>query len=208
MRKLALAVTIGAACLGIAACGQSAESTTETTTAQATEAVTESESTETEEETKTETADKESETETADKESEPETEETESKDAEAEASESTGAEQAGLDNFSVDMETVAAMGKDIKAAVEAKDLDALAELASYPVYVGLEDAEDVETKEDFLALGADAVFTDELVQSVTGADETALEASKAGFTLSSGDSSANIIFGVVDGELKITGINY
>lgn len=199
MRKLALAVTIGAACLGIAACGQSAESTTETTTAQATEAVTESESTETEEETKTETADKESET---------ETEETESKDAEAEASESTGAEQAGLDNFSVDMETVAAMGKDIKAAVEAKDLDALAELASYPVYVGLEDAEDVETKEDFLALGADAVFTDELVQSVTGADETALEASKAGFTLSSGDSSANIIFGVVDGELKITGINY
>ncbi len=208
MRKLALAVTIGAACLGIAACGQSAESTTETTTAQATEAVTESESTETEEETKTETADKESETETADKESETETEETESKDAEAEASESTGAEQAGLDNFSVDMETVAAMGKDIKAAVEAKDLDALAELASYPVYVGLEDAEDVETKEDFLALGADAVFTDELVQSVTGADETALEASKAGFTLSSGDSSANIIFGVVDGELKITGINY
>lgn len=199
MRKLALAVTIGAACLGIAACGQSAESTTETTTAQATEAVTESESTEMEEETKTETADKESET---------ETEETESKDAEAEASESTGAEQAGLDNFSVDMETVAAMGKDIKAAVEAKDLDALAELASYPVYVGLEDAEDVETKEDFLALGADAVFTDELVQSVTGADETALEASKAGFTLSSGDSSANIIFGVVDGELKITGINY
>ena len=199
MRKLALAVTIGAACLGIAACGQSAESTTETTTAQATEAVTESESTETEEETKTETADKESET---------ETEETESKDAEAEASESTGAEQAGLDNFSVDMETVAAMGKDIKAAVEAKDLDALAELASYPVYVGLEDAEDVETKEDFLALGADAVFTDELVQSITGADETALEASKAGFTLSSGDSSANIIFGVVDGELKITGINY
>ena len=199
MRKLALAVTIGAACLGIAACGQSAESTTETTTAQATEAVTESESTETEKETKTETADKESET---------ETEETESKDAEAEASESTGAEQAGLDNFSVDMETVAAMGKDIKAAVEAKDLDALAELASYPVYVGLEDAEDVETKEDFLALGADAVFTDELVQSVTGADETALEASKAGFTLSSGDSSANIIFGVVDGELKITGINY
>ena len=190
MRKLALAVTIGAACLGIAACGQSAESTTETTTAQATEAVTESE------------------TETADKESETETEETESKDAEAEASESTGAEQAGLDNFSVDMETVAAMGKDIKAAVEAKDLDALAELASYPVYVGLEDAEDVETKEDFLALGADAVFTDELVQSVTGADETALEASKAGFTLSSGDSSANIIFGVVDGELKITGINY
>lgn len=199
MRKLALAVTIGAACLGIAACGQSAESTTETTTAQATEAVTESESTETEAETETKDAEKESET---------EAEKTESENAEAKDSESTEAEQAGLDNFSVDMETVEAMGKDIKAAVEAKDLDALAELASYPVYVGLEDAKDVETKEDFLALGADAVFTDELVQSVTGADETALEASKAGFTLSSGDSSANIIFGVVDGELKITGINY
>lgn len=199
MRKLALAVTIGAACLGIAACSQSAESTTETTTAQATEAVTESENTETEAETGTETAEKESET---------EAEETESGNAEAEASESTGAEQAGLDNFSVDMETVAAMGKDIKAAVEAKDLDALAELTSYPVYVGLEGVKGVETKEDFLALGADAIFTDELVQSITGADETALEASKAGFTLSSGDSSANVIFGIVDGELKVTGINY
>ncbi len=199
MRKLALAVTIGAACLGIAACSQSAESTTETTTAQVTEAVTESENTETEAETETETAEKESET---------EAEETESENAEAEASKSTGAEQAGLDNFSVDMETVAAMGKDIKAAVEAKDLDALAELTSYPVYVGLEGVKGVETKEDFLALGADAIFTDELVQSVTGADETALEASKAGFTLSSGDSSANVIFGIVDGELKVTGINY
>lgn len=203
MRKLALAVTIGVACLGIAACSQSAETTTDTSASQATEGA------ETTEATKEETESESTETESSEEESATETKESENADAEAsEASESTGAEQAGLDNFSVDMETVAAMGKDIKAAVEAKDLDALAELTSYPVYVGLEGVKGVETKEDFLALGADAVFTDELVQSVTGADETALEASKAGFTLSSGDSSANVIFGVVDGELKVTGINY
>lgn len=205
MRKLALAVTIGAACLGIAACSQSAETTTDTSASQATEGA------ETTEATKEETESESTETESSEEESATETETKESENADAEvseASESTGAEQAGLDNFSVDMETVAEMGKDIKAAVEAKDLDALAELTSYPVYVGLEGVKGVETKEDFLALGADAVFTDELVQSVTGADETALEASKAGFTLSSGDSSANVIFGVVDGELKVTGINY
>ena len=52
----------------------------------------------------------------------------------------------------------------------AKDLDALAELTAFPVYVGLPDVGAVETKEDFLALGADAVFTDELVASVADAD--------------------------------------
>lgn len=177
MRKLILAVTIGAACAGIAACSQSAETTTKTETV--TEAVTE---TEAEAET-TEAASESGESDT----SEPETE---------------------VDNFTVDMEAVAEMAKEIKAAVEAKDLEALSELTGYPVYVGLEGGKTVETKEDLIALGADAVFTEALVQSVSGCDETGLEASKAGFVLSSEESTANIIFGVVDGELKITGINY
>lgn len=193
MRKLILAVTIGAACAGIAACSQKAETTTNAETV--TEAVTETET-----ETTTETA--------AETEEQPETE-TETTEAESESEESDASEsETELDNFTVDTEAVAEMAKEIQAAVEAKDLEALSELSGYPVYVGLEDGKTVETKEDFLALGADAVFTEELVQSVSGCDVTGLEASKAGFVLSSEESTANIIFGVADGELKITGINY
>lgn len=193
MRKLILAVTIGAACAGIAACSQKAETTTNAETV--TEAVTETET-----ETTTETAEETEEQ----PETEPETTETASESGESDASEL----ETEVDNFTVDMEAVAEMAKEIKTAVEAKDLEALSELTGYPVYVGLEDGKIVETKEDLIALGADAVFTEELVQSVSGCDETGLEASKAGFVLSSEESTANIIFGVVDGELKITGINY
>ncbi len=205
MRKLALAVTIGAACLGIAACSQSAETTTDTSASQATEAA------ETTAATKEETESESTEAESSEGESKTEDSKAESKEETSEGAETESGAKAAepeMDNFTVDMETVAEMGKDIKAAVEAKDLEALAELTSYPVYVGLEGVKGVETKEDFLALGADAVFTEELTKSVGGADETALEPSEAGFVLSSEDSSANIIFGVVEGELKVTGINY
>ena len=45
----------------------------------------------------------------------------------------------------------------IKEAVAAKDLEALADLTSFPVYVGLPDTDGaVNTREDFLALGAAA----------------------------------------------------
>lgn len=113
------------------------------------------------------------------------------------------------DNFAVDSEAAAAFGSQIKEAVAAKDLEALAELTAFPVYVGIPDTDGmVETKEDFLALGADQVITQELMDSVAAADETALEPSMAGFVLSNESGRPNIIFGVVEGSLAVTGINY
>ena len=63
------------------------------------------------------------------------------------------------------------------------------------------------TEEEFLAIGAENLFTDELVSSVEAADIDHFEPSMAGFSISDG-SSANINFGVSDGVLAVTGINY
>ena len=41
-----------------------------------------------------------------------------------------------------------------------KDLEALADLAAYPLYVGFADGgQSVESRDEFIALGADWIFT-------------------------------------------------
>lgn len=112
------------------------------------------------------------------------------------------------DNFSVDPADAEAFALQIKAAVEKKDLEALADLAAYPLYVGSGDGgKSVESREEFIALGQDAVFTEERMASVAGADETKLSPSRAGFVLSDGKGGPNIIFGLRNGKLAISGMN-
>lgn len=95
----------------------------------------------------------------------------------------------------------------IVAAVDAKDIEALAELVTYPTYVGLGDGIEAASKEDFIAIGADALFTEELIAAVDAADLSAVEETEAGFIL--GGQKPDIIFGYAeDGTLGITGINY
>lgn len=111
------------------------------------------------------------------------------------------------DNFAVDSEAAREFAEKVKGAAAQKDLEALAELIAFPVYVGLEGVGGVETKEEFLELGAERVFTDELLESVKTADVENLQPSRAGFSISDG-GTANIIFSVVDGALTVVGINY
>ena len=111
------------------------------------------------------------------------------------------------DNFAVDSEAAREFAGKVQDAAAKKDLDDLAELTAFPVYVGLPGVDVVETKEDFLKLGADAVFTDELLESVENADIDHFQPSMAGFSISDG-GTANINFGVADGVLAINGINY
>lgn len=111
------------------------------------------------------------------------------------------------DNFAVDSKAAKEFAEKIKDATAQKDLEALADLTAFPVYVGLPGVDVVETREDFLKLGADAVFTQVLQESVENADVDNLQPSMAGFSLSDG-GTANINFGVVDGVLAINGINY
>lgn len=112
------------------------------------------------------------------------------------------------DNFAVDTAAAAEFGGKIKEAVAEQDIEKLADLTAFPVYVGvIGDGIVVEKREDFIALGADALFTEEMMASIAGADENSLNPSKAGFTLCSGDGAPSITFGVQDGKLGISGIN-
>lgn len=111
------------------------------------------------------------------------------------------------DNFAVDSKAAMAFAEKIQEAAARKDLAALAELTAFPVYVGLPDVGVVETKEDFLNLGAEAVFTDELLKAVKNADMDHFQPCMAGFSVSDG-GTASINFGVADGVLAVNGINY
>ena len=112
------------------------------------------------------------------------------------------------DNFAVPTEDAVAFAEKIQAAVAAGDLEGLADLVNYPVYVSLGDGSAIENKEDLIALGADAIFTQELKDSIAAADLSELSPSMAGFTLYSTSDAPNITFNVQNGVLGISGINY
>lgn len=117
----------------------------------------------------------------------------------------------GLDNFSVDSELVSAFAEKIQKAVSEKDTAALAELTAFPTYVGFpEEGIIVNTREEFEALDTDKLFPEELLTSIADTDITALEPSMAGFTMCGQEDyqAPSITFGLVNGELAISGINY
>lgn len=204
MKRKAMAMLLaGALAILTAACGQEGAAETQGQT----EVQTEAQETATAEES----AKQEPETQEASAEADEAAETATEAAAETEAAETGGAAQetaAGYeDNFAVDSAAAAEFGRKVKDAVSAQDLEGLAALAAYPLYVGTDGGITVNSADELVALGAEKVFTPELSEAVGNADETALEPSMAGFVLS-GEGSANIIFGVVDGQLAVKGINY
>ena len=113
------------------------------------------------------------------------------------------------DNFSVSTEDAAGFADMIKEAVTNKDLEALADMTAYPIYMKFPDGgQSLENKEALVALGTDNVFTEALVDSVNQADEKNLSPSKAGFILTKENGAPNTVFGLRDGKLSVLGINY
>lgn len=118
-----------------------------------------------------------------------------------------GVEETYADNFAVPTEAVADFAQEVKAVTAEKNLEALADLASYPLYVGFADGGvSVTSKEEFLALGEEKIFTPALLEAVSAADAATLSPSMAGFALSKGGGT-NVVFGVADGRLAVCGIN-
>ena len=192
MRKMNVWITAAAMGICLAGCGQSTEQ--ETTSAVVIEAGTEAEQAE---DAAKETEDTQAQTE------ETETE-AQTKETEAQTEAAGGYE----DNFAVDSTAAADFARQIQAAVSEQDLEKLADLTAFPVYVDLPDGgKGITSREEFLELGADQIFTKELMDSVAAADVDALTPSMAGFVLSDG-GTANIIFAVSDGALTVVGINY
>ena len=119
------------------------------------------------------------------------------------------AEKTGYtDNFMVPEEEITAFAGKVKEAVADRDMDALASLASYPVYVGFKDGGvSAGSPEELAALGTDRIFTPELAAAVEAAGDETLSPSMAGFVLKK-DGTPNIVFGVSEGVLAVKGINY
>lgn len=207
MKNLKLAAAAGLFALVLAGCGQGAATeTTAETTAETAAETTEAAGEETAEEASAEESEETS--------AEAETDEAGGQETSGEAEEETedGAEESAAggyeDNFSVDSQAAADFAVQVQAVVASDDLQGLADLTAYPVYVGIGEGQAVESEEDFLALDPAEVFTDELKSAVAAADPEALEPSEAGFVLSDENGKPNVIFGVVDGELAVKGINY
>lgn len=119
------------------------------------------------------------------------------------------AEKTGYtDNFMVPEEEITAFAGKVKEAVADRDMDALASLASYPLYVGFKDGGvSAGSPEELAALGTDRIFTPELAAAVEAAGDETLSPSMAGFVLKK-DGTPNIVFGVSEGVLAVKGINY
>lgn len=97
---------------------------------------------------------------------------------------------------------ITVFAEQIQAAVSDKDMDALADLCAYPLAVN---DEIIESRDAFMELGADVIFTEERCAVIAAVDTAALEETMAGVIM--GDATPNIIFKSVDGKLGITGIN-
>ena len=138
-----------------------------------------------------------------------EVETTEAETTEAEEDSTQNVVSDGEANFSVDSEMVTEFAQKVQLLVASEDLEGLADVTAYPVYIGFaEDGQVIESKEELIALGADKIFTPELKNMIAGVDVKNLSASMAGFVMSDDSGKPNITFSMTDGALKIVGINY
>lgn len=103
-------------------------------------------------------------------------------------------------------EQIKAFAEEIQAAVAGQDMGWLADLTSYPVYVALEDGEgsEIESKEAFMELGEDKIFTEILKEQIAAVNPEELEVFGAGVIMG---EDASITFNSVDGEPAIISIN-
>ncbi len=101
-------------------------------------------------------------------------------------------------------EQIKSFAEEIQAAVAAQDIGWLADLSSYPVYVSLEEGSEIESVDDFMAIGEDKLVTEKLMTQIADVKPEELEVFGAGVIMG---EDVNITFNNVDGEPKITGIN-
>lgn len=100
--------------------------------------------------------------------------------------------------------------KQIQHIFSERDIEALAQLCAYPVYVTTEANTEGLDVADAAGLKAqkDDIFTDAMLQAVAGVDPNRLTPSQAGIFVGSESGSPGLFFSLAeDGYLKIMGIN-
>ena len=100
--------------------------------------------------------------------------------------------------------------EQIQYIFSERDIEALAQLCAYPVYVTTEANTEGLDVADAAGLKAqkDDIFTDAMLQAVAGVDPDRLTPSQAGIFVGSESGSPGLFFSLAeDGYLKIMGIN-
>ena len=134
--------------------------------------------------------------------------------AESQSSESASQEAALLEEAEdvshagaeLEQSEIKPFAEKVQKAVADKDMEALAGLCAYPVYVSLGEGQGEESADEaaFLKMDADKIFTESLLKEIADTDVDTLEQFGAGVIMG-GENS--IIFNNVDGQAAITGIN-
>ncbi len=97
----------------------------------------------------------------------------------------------------------------LQAIIGTKNMEDLSELFVYPSYIGIDDGITVNNKDEFMALDADKVFTDELIEAVNSADVDSIDLSEAGFVMAGPSGKPSVTFGLdKEGSIGITRIDY
>lgn len=128
--------------------------------------------------------------------------------AESQSSESASQEAEDVSHAGAELEQseIKPFAEKVQKAVADKDMEALAGLCAYPVYVSLGEGQGEEIADEaaFLKMDADKIFTESLLKEIADTDVDTLEQFGAGVIMG-GENS--IIFNNVDGQAAITGIN-
>ena len=93
-------------------------------------------------------------------------------------------------------------------AVRDKNLDALAVMATYPLYLGLASGNEVDNKDELLQkYTAEQIFTDAFCESVLHADLLTLTAAAGNLVVSADGGRPNMIFTKTDAGYKLSAVN-
>lgn len=134
--------------------------------------------------------------------------------AESQSSESASQEAALLEEAEdvshagaeLEQSEIKPFAEKVQKAVADKDMEALAGLCVYPVYVSLGEGqgEEIADESAFLKMDAGQIFTESLLKEIADTDVDTLEQFGAGVIMGEENS---IIFNNVDGQAAITSIN-
>ena len=93
-------------------------------------------------------------------------------------------------------------------AVRDKNPDALAGMATYPLYLGLASGNEVDNKDELLQkYTAEQIFTDAFCESVLHADLLTLTAADGNLVVSADGGRPNMIFTKTDAGYKLSAVN-
>lgn len=102
---------------------------------------------------------------------------------------------------------ITAFAAEIQDTVSGRDLEALAELCDFPISVTMQDGTSltVNSREDFITLGKESVFTRSLVHEIGIADPAGQQIYGNGIVMGNRN---NIIINRMHGSLAVTGFNF